>query len=99
KTWIFTVLGTLLILFLAYFISFRSTRRIPGYLLPLIYSIITYNVVNIVQKKKIADYLSAGGTFFPASRVIIVTIVGMLISIIGLLIIENIIDLVNFNNG
>jgi hypothetical protein len=92
KTWVFTILGTALILILSYVINYRSTRPIPGFLFPLIYSIITYSVVNLVQKEKIAAYISAGGKFHSPTRIVMVTIFGLIISVVGLLIIANIYD-------
>jgi hypothetical protein len=94
KTWVFTILGSILILILSYVINYRSTRPIPGFLFPLIYSIITYSVVNLAQKEKIAAYISEGGKFHPSSRIITVTIFGIIISVFGLLIIANIYDFV-----
>lgn len=94
KTWVFTIIGTVLMLIFLYLINARPGPKIPGFLFPLIYSIITYNIVNIAQKDKIQAYISAGGQFHSLSRIVIVTIIGLAISLLGLLIIENIIDLV-----
>jgi uncharacterized membrane protein len=96
KTWIFTILGTVLIVFLSYLIAFRSTIHIPGFLLPLIYSTVTYNIVNLLQKQKIAAYISAGGQFHPSSLVFLVTVIGLVITVAGLLISTNILDFVSF---
>ena len=93
KTWVFTFISTILMLIFLYFINSRPGPKIPGLLFPLIYSIITYNIVNIAQKEKIQAYISAGGQFHSLSRIVIVTIIGLAISLVGLLIIENIIDL------
>jgi len=92
KTWVFTIIGTMLILFYIYAFSNKSSRHLPGFLFPLIYTIITYNVVNLVQKRKIAAYISSGGQFHPPSGIIIVVIVGLVITFFGLLIIGNIFD-------
>ena len=92
KTWVFTVLGSALIVVFSYFINYRSTRHIPGYLFPLIYSVITYNIVNLLQKDKIATYISSGGQFHASTRVFVVTIIGLAVTILGLLIIANTFD-------
>lgn len=93
KTWIFTFIGIVFILFFSYLFNYNSSHKIPALLLPLIYSIITYNIVNLVQREKIQAHISKGGQFHSLSRIVIVTIIGLAITLVGLLIIENIIDL------
>jgi hypothetical protein len=92
RTWIFTIIGTVLIIVFAYVIESRSTRNVPGYIISIIYSVIIYNIVNLVQKPKIINYISAGGQFHPASRVLLVTIIGVVITFLILLIVANFFD-------
>ena len=92
KTWIFAALGTIFIVWFSNLIDYRSTRYIPGYLFPLIYSIIAYNVVNLTQKKKIAAFISSGGQFHTSGRIIVIAIVGLIITLAGLMFIANIFD-------
>jgi hypothetical protein len=93
KTWIFTFIGIVLILFFSSLINYNSSHKIPALVLPLIYSIITYNIVNLAQREKIKAYISKGGQFHSLSRIVIVTIIGLALTLVGFLVIENIIDL------
>ena len=92
KTWVIGLLGTVLIVAFSTTINARATRQIPGYLFPLIYSVITYSVVNLAQKQKISAFISAGGEFFPSTRILVITIIGFIITVFGLMIVANIFD-------
>jgi len=97
KTWVFTIIGSILIVVLSYVIDNRSSRSVPGYIFPIIYSVIIYNVVNLAQKPKIVNYISAGGEFHPPSRVFVVTLIGFIITVLFLLIAANIFDFLIFS--
>jgi hypothetical protein len=92
KTWVFAILGTILIIAFSNLINTRSTRHIPGYLFPIIYSTITYSIVNLVQKDKLATFISSGGAFHTSTRIFVITIIGLVITLLGLMIIANIFD-------
>jgi hypothetical protein len=48
--------------------------------------------VNLVQKDKIKTFISSGGEFHTSTRIFVITIIGLVITLIGLMIIANIFD-------
>ncbi len=75
RTWIFSVIGTL-ILFILFFSS-PLPSQIPPILIPLICTVIAQNIVRSYQGYMIRDHVMRGGTYHSGWRVLIVLVIGI----------------------
>jgi hypothetical protein len=80
KTWIITIIITLLI-FGGLFLT-PQAEKIPGVIIPLTYTVIAYFLIRYYQGKKIEDHINAGGPTYGWLRVVGVSIIGLMITVI-----------------
>ena len=85
KTWIFTVIATVLIFALAFSMPDSST---PGskIILPLIYSWIAYLLAQKYQGAEIKEHLNNEGLLYSWWRVIAISLIGVVITLIPIVI-------------
>jgi len=74
KTWIYTILTTIVIFAIAFAIPGNS--RSGEYFIPLLYSWAAYYLVQHYQGAEIAAHVNAGGQFYNWGRVVVVTLIG-----------------------
>lgn len=80
KTWIYSIIATVVIFGGAF--SIPENVKIPNQIIPLIYTLIAYQIVQIYQKAKIATYINSGGQFYSWWRTVLVGLIGLIVTII-----------------
>jgi peptidoglycan/LPS O-acetylase OafA/YrhL len=79
-TWIITVVATILIF--ACVIAIPDDVKFPNHLIPLIYTVIAYALMQSLQGKSIKNYISSGGHFFGWGRTICVGLISLAITLV-----------------
>ncbi len=79
-TWIYAVIATVIIFGLAISIADNDHIKIPTPVIPLIYSWITYWLVQTYQKQQIDTFLTSGGTTYSWWRTIGISLAGAIIT-------------------
>lgn len=85
KTWILAILATIAIFGGVYLIP--ENVKIPNQLIPLIYTGIAYFLVQHFQGQNINDHINSGGEIFGWWRTILVSIIGLALTIIPIIVI------------
>lgn len=80
KTWIYTIIATIIIIIGAFLIS--NIAKTSGPLIPIIYAIIAYYLVKSFQGKKIDTFINSGGSTYSWWRTILISVIGLIITII-----------------
>ena len=83
KTWIFTVIGTILIFGIA--LLMPDDVKIQNRIIPLIYTLIAYLFAEHFQSKNISAFIALGGKAFSWWRTILVSVIGLVITVVLLL--------------
>jgi uncharacterized membrane protein YeaQ/YmgE (transglycosylase-associated protein family) len=83
RTLIYSVIGTVILFGL--FFSIPDRNQIPPVLFPLICAVIAQNIVKSYQGYRIQCYLSEGGEVNTWWRVLVVTVIGAVLTLILLL--------------
>ena len=83
KTWICSIIGTIIIFGIAFLIP--EDVKIPNQIIPLIYTAIAYFFVEHFQNKNISAYIALGGKPFGWWRTILVSVIGLVITVVLLL--------------
>jgi hypothetical protein len=78
NTWVVTVTLTVLILLMPLLLN---VERVPGLLVPLIYTLAAYIFFRIYQEDKTKTHVRAGGEFFGWGKTTLVALVSLLISL------------------
>jgi hypothetical protein len=79
NTWIITIIGTLAVIGLAYFLpEGLNNRRL---LIPLIYILLTRMVVRQYQSKAILEHVNAGGPMFNGWKGVLAGLIGCAIMV------------------
>lgn len=81
KTWIYTIIATILIFGGIFLIPENVLENIPKYITPLFYTAIAYGLVKHYQGKNISAFIALGGKQFGWGRTIIVSLIGLAITI------------------
>lgn len=82
KTWIYAIIATIVIFGGIFLIP--DNTKIPNQIIPLIYTVIAYYLVQHFQGQNISSHISSGGGLFSWWRTIAVGIIGLVITIIPL---------------
>jgi len=85
KTWIYTIIGTILIF--GAVILIPDGVKIPNQIIPLIYTAIAYFFVERFQKKNCSAYIALGGKTFGWWRTIAIGLIGLIITFVLLIIV------------
>lgn len=83
KTWIFSIIATIIVFGGVFLIP--ENVKIPGQLIPLIYTGIAFYLVQHFQGKQILEHLNFGGHFFGWGRIILVGLIGLAITLLPIL--------------
>lgn len=73
QTWVFAFIGISL---LVAFIQFVQIAKVPWFVLPLVYTALTYIPMKWMQGRKIQRHLMQGGQLYKGDRVFVVSFVG-----------------------
>jgi hypothetical protein len=79
-TWIISIAITVFVFGGA--LMLQNPERIPRYIIPLIYTSAAYFIAQSYQSRKMAKHISAGGQSFYWGRIIVVSLIGMLVTIV-----------------
>ena len=79
-TWIYAIIATVIVFSGVFLIP--DTVKIPNQIIPLIYTLIAYQFVQIYQKTNIRTHINAGGQVYGWWRTIGVGLIGLLITVI-----------------
>ena len=79
KTWIYTILTTIIILTIAF--NIPDNVKIPNSIIPFCYAAIACFLVECFQKKNISAYIALGGKPFSWGRTILVSVIGLAITL------------------
>jgi hypothetical protein len=88
KTWIYTIIGTIIIFGGMFLIPENIIESIPRYLIPLTYTAIAYGFVAHYQKKNISAFLALEGKPFGWWRTILIGLIGLAITFVSLFVID-----------
>jgi len=80
KTWIYTIVGTVLIFGFAFLIP--EDVEMPNWFIPLLYTLIAYFFAKHFQGQNISAYISLGGKTFGWWRIILISLIGVSITLI-----------------
>jgi len=80
KAWIYSIIVTAIIFGGVFLIP--DNVKVPNQIIPLIYTFIAYQFVQIYQKAKITTHINAGGQVYSWWRTIGVALIGLLITVI-----------------
>ena len=83
NTWFCSIIGSILIFGVAF--SIPDDVKIPNQIIPLIYTAIAYLLVERFQSKNISAYIALGGNTFSWWRTILVSVIGLVITVVLLL--------------
>ncbi|HTJ14500.1 MAG TPA: hypothetical protein VL547_20820 [Dinghuibacter sp.] len=83
QTWVFSFIGIAL---LVAFIQFVQFSKVPWFVLPLVYTALTYIPMKWMQGRKIQSHLLSGGQLYKGDRVFVVSFVGAVATYLVLLI-------------
>ncbi len=83
QTWVFAILGLSVLLAI---LGFMQGSRIPWYVLPLGYTALTYLPLKWLQSARIKSHRLQGGQLHKGDRVFVISFVGAVATIVGLLI-------------
>jgi len=79
-TWIYSIIATIVIFGGVFLIP--DNVKIPNQIIPIIYSLIAYQIVQIYQKAKITTHINAGGQAYGWWRIIGIGLIGLTITVI-----------------
>jgi len=85
KTWIYAIIGTMLIFGGVFLIP--DNVKIPNQIIPLTYTVVAYSLFKHFQGRNISAYRALGGKTFSWWRVIAISLIGCVITIISIFII------------
>jgi hypothetical protein len=80
KTWIYSIIGTILIFGGAFLIP--DDVKMPKQIIPLLYTMIAYLFAKHFQSKNISAYIALGGKPFGWRRTIVVSLIGLGITLV-----------------
>jgi ABC-type phosphate/phosphonate transport system permease subunit len=80
KAWIYSIIVTAIVFGGVFLIP--DNVKVPNQIIPLIYTFIAYQFVQIYQKAKITTHINAGGQVYSWWRTIGVALIGLLITVI-----------------
>ena len=80
KAWIYSIIVTAIVFGGVFLIP--DNVKVPNQIIPLIYTFIAYQFVQIYQKAKIMTHINAGGQVYSWWRTIGVALIGLLITVI-----------------
>ncbi|MBV5282950.1 MAG: hypothetical protein JZU53_11030 [Paludibacter sp.] len=80
KAWIYSIIVTAIVFGGVFLI--HDNVKVPNQIIPLIYTLIAYQFVQIYQKAKIMTHINAGGQVYSWWRTIGVALIGLLITVI-----------------
>jgi archaellum biogenesis protein FlaJ (TadC family) len=80
KTWIYSIIGTIIIFTGVFLIP--SDIKMPNLTIPFIYTAIAYFFVRHFQGRNISAYMSLRGEPFDWGRTIVVTLIGLVITVV-----------------
>jgi len=80
KAWIYSIIVTAIVFGGVFLIP--DNVKVPNQIIPLIYTFIAYQFVQIYQKAKITTHINAGGQVYSWWRTIGVALIGLLITFI-----------------
>ena len=92
KTWIYTIVGAIIIFGGIFAIPDDILEAIPKYFIPLIYTAIAYGFVKHFQGKNISAFIALGGKPFGWWRTIIVSLIGVVITFASIFVLILIFD-------
>jgi len=92
KTWVYTIVGTIIIFGGIFAIPDDILESIPKYFIPLIYTAIAYGFVKHFQGKNISAFIALGGKPFGWWRTIIVSLIGVVITFASIFVLILIFD-------
>ena len=84
KTWIYTIVGTIIIFVGIFAIQDDILESIPKYFIPLVYTAIAYGIVKHFQGKNISAFIALGGKPFGWWRATIISLIGVAITIVSI---------------
>ena len=84
KTWIYTIIGTIIIFGGIFSIPEDILESIPRYFIPLIYTAVAYGFIKHYQGKNISAFIALGGKPFGWWRTIIVSLIGLAITAVSI---------------
>lgn len=96
KTWLLTIVSTIIIFAGALLIS--DSTKIPNQIIPFTYTIVAYFLLKHYQGTEIESHIESGGQVYKWGRVIIISLIGLAITLVGLLGILLISDSINNMN-
>ena len=96
QTWIYAILGLSVLLAIS---GFLQSTRIPWYALPLGYTALAYLPFKWLQSARIKSHKSQGGSIHKSDRVFVISFVGAVATIIGLLIASILIQVASSGTG
>jgi len=83
RTWVYAILTTVIIFGFIFLIP--ESVNIPNRLIPLIYTAITFFLVQRFQEQKIKAHIDSGGVSYRPWRMICVSLIGCVITVIPIL--------------
>lgn len=81
-TWVLTLLSVSVLIG---FLQFAQGSKVPWYVLPLIYTLLTYVPMKVLQGKRITTHLQMGTPMYKGNRVFVIAFVAGVATIVGLL--------------
>jgi hypothetical protein len=84
-TWIISIIVTIIMFGVVFLMP--NVERVPGYIIPLIYAVVTQYVVKHFQGKDITEHVKNGGQTFSVWRGVWIGVVGLVITLSAILII------------
>jgi hypothetical protein len=80
KTWLVTIIGTIMIFCGISLIPDNVFDKIPNFIIPLFYAAIAYGVVKQCQSKNLSAFIAIEGRPFGWWRIIIISLIGLAIT-------------------
>jgi hypothetical protein len=79
KTWGYSVAATILIFGAVFMIP--AIKKTPNFLIPLIYSSLTYYLVQRFQGSQIKSHIEGGGQLYSIWRALLASLIGLIITV------------------
>lgn len=92
KAWLVAVLATLLLFLVVFLIP--EDLNIPNFIFPIISAAISLGIVKILQSEKIEKHQLLGGPIFGWGRVVLVSLIGAVITFLGIFLVAFSISLI-----
>ncbi|MFC6097633.1 hypothetical protein ACFPVY_13330 [Flavobacterium qiangtangense] len=90
RTWLATIMASTVIFLIIFLIP--ENINIPNFLFPLTYTAIVVAIVKKLQGEKMDTHIQLGGLFFGWGRTILASIIGLIVTFVGIFIIAFSID-------